>query len=292
MPSRRADDGVLPVVRRSPHRIIEARKADGRGRRMTASQARTMYCGRCGAPLAPGATFCGRCGTPVGLQAAAAPPLYRYPQAPPTYPTARQSRLGPVMIAGGLVVVLIAVATVVGVLAAAQFASGNHSTCTSNCSPKLITPLPEEATYRSSAFHFQVNYTSAWTVRSQDAKGITLGTKVGLVEVAGMRGQTPDQAVQSTVSALPSANYQDVTLVATLKGAHMGDQDGVGAVYSANFLGASQTAAKIRFAVIAASRGGITVVVFAVNPADPKNSPNGMPEGQQIDYLCTEFAWG
>jgi hypothetical protein len=29
-----------------------------------------------------------------------------------------------------------------------------------------------------------------------------------------------------------------------------------------------------------------------VDPADTKNSPNGMPEGQDFDYLCTEFAWG
>jgi hypothetical protein len=255
------------------------------------SMAGTAYCGRCGAPLVPGATFCGRCGTPVALQAAVAPPLYRYPPAPPTYPTPRQSRLGPVMIAGALVVILIVVATAVGLLAASRFASGNHSTCTSNCSPKVITPLPEEATYQSSAYHYVVSYSSVWKVRTQDANGVVLGTRVGFVQVVGMSGGQPDQAIQSAVSALPSASYQDVTLVTSLKGAHLGDQDGVGSVYSANFIGASQTAAKIRFAVIAATRGGVTVVVLAVDPADPKNSPNGIPEGQQIDYMCTEFAW-
>jgi hypothetical protein len=68
-------------------------------------------------------------------------------------------------------------------------------------------------------------------------------------------------------------------------------QDGVGAVYSANLVGSSQQATPVRFAVIAATRNGVTVVVFAVNPSDPKNSPHGMPEGQQFDYLCTEFMW-
>jgi len=43
--------------------------------------------------------------------------------------------------------------------------------------------------------------------------------------------------------------------------------------------------------VIAATRGDVTVIVFAVDPADPKGSPNGMPEGQAFDYLCTEFSW-
>lgn len=260
------------------------------------------YCGRCGAPLAPGATFCGRCGAPVAAQAAVAPEPYAYSQAyPPAYtqappapfPTARQVKLAPAMIAGGLIVILILVAVVVSAFAVAQqLAGGSHQTCTSNCSPKFVTPLAEQASYTSSAFKFQVNYASDWTVRSQDANGITLGTKLGSVQVVGTRGGSPDQAVQSTISALPSSRYQDVTLVTALKGAHIGDQDGVGSVYSANFLGTSQTATKVRLAVIAASRAGVTVVVFAVDPADPKNSPNGMPEGQEFDYLCTEFAWG
>ena len=96
----------------------------------------------------------------------------------------------------------------------------------------------------------------------------------------------------TAVSGLPSSKWQDVTLVGNLRGAHIGDQDGAGAVYSANLVGSSQTATKVRFAVIAATKGGVTVVVFAADPADPKNSPNGMPEGQEFDYLCTEFVWG
>ncbi|TMC53430.1 MAG: zinc ribbon domain-containing protein [Chloroflexi bacterium] len=258
-----------------------------------ASQVPTLYCGRCGAPLAPGATFCGRCGTPVQLQAAAAPPVYRYPPPPQAgYRPAGRQRMAPVLIAVGLVVVVIIAAVGIGGFALSQFVGGSRSTCTSNCAPKVVAPLPEEATYRSSAYNFQVNYSSAWTVRSQDAHGVTLGTKLGLVSVVGTSGATPDQVLQSTINALPSSQFQDVTLVASLKGAHIGDQDGVGEIFSANLLGASQTATKVRFAVIAAARGGVTVAVFALNPADPKNSPNGMPEGQAFDYLCTEFTWG
>jgi hypothetical protein len=227
------------------------------------------------------------------MRAVAAPPVYNYPPPPRvTYPTARQFKLSPVMIAGGLVVILVVVAIVIGTFAAAQFAAGSHAACTVNCSPKFVTPLPEESTFRSSSYKFQVNYSSAWTVRAQDAAGITLGTAVGSVQVTGMKGGQPDQVLQSTVAALPTSKWQSVTLVSTLKGAHIGDQDGVGAVYSANLVGASQTAAKVRFAVIVATRGGVTVVAFAVDPADPKSSPNGMPEGQQFDYLCTEFVWG
>jgi zinc ribbon protein len=257
-----------------------------------AYQPPTRYCGRCGAPLPPGATYCGRCGTPVALQAVAAQPAYRYPSAPPPrYPTSGHYRLAPALIAGGLVVLLIVVAVVVGGIAALQFASGSHSTCTSNCSPKFVTPLAEEASWRSSAYKFQVNYSSAWTVRSEDANGVVLGTKLGYVSVAGSSGSNTDQTLQATVAALPSSQFQDVTAVSPLKGARIGNQDGVGEIYSASFVGSSQTAVKVRFAVIVASQHNVTVAVFALNPSDVKNYPSGMPEGQAFDYLCTEFVW-
>jgi hypothetical protein len=257
-----------------------------------AYQQATRYCGRCGAPLAPGATYCGRCGTPVALQAAAAPPTYRYPSSPaPRYPTAGHYRLAPALIAGGLVVILIVVAVVVGGLAAMQFASGSHATCVSNCSPKIVTPLAEEASWRSSAYRFQVNYSSEWTVRSEDANGVVLGTKLGYASVVGSSGSNIDQVMQSTVAALPSAQFQDVTAVSPLKGAHVGNQDGVGEIYSANFVGSSQTATNVRFVVIVASQHNVTVAVFALNPSDVKDYPNGMPEGQAFDYMCTEIVW-
>jgi hypothetical protein len=255
--------------------------------------ARVAYCGRCGAPLAPGATFCGRCGTPVAGQAVAPQPVYSYAVAPPgvAYPTARRRSLSQIAIAGVLLAILAVVTVVVSAIAATQFLGGTKAACTVNCAPKIVTPLADGASYRSATYKFQVNYDSNWTVRSQDASGITLGTKLGSVQVAGQKGGQPDQVLQATVTALPSAKWQSVTQVSSLKGAHIGVQDGVGAVYSANLVGSSQTATPVRFAVIAASRNGVTVVVFAVGPSDPKNSPHGMPEGQEFDYLCTEFMW-
>lgn len=256
--------------------------------------ARVAYCGRCGAPLAPGATFCGRCGTPVAAQVAAPQPVYSYAVAPPAvvYPTARRRNLSQVAIAGVLIAILALVTIVVSGIAAAQFLGGTHATCTVNCAPKIVTPLPEAASYRSSAYKFQVNYSSNWTVRSQDANGIILGTKLGSVQVAGQKEGQDDQVMQAAVAALPSAKWQSVTLVSRLKGAHLGVQNGVGAVYSANLVGSSQTATPVRFAVIVASRNGVTVVMLAVGPSDPKNSPHGMPEGVEFDYLSTEFVWG
>ena len=252
------------------------------------------FCGRCGAQLAPGAAFCGRCGTPQIAQAVAPAPVYNYPIAypAPAYLSTRQFNLSQIAVAGGLLIILAIVTVAISVFAVTHVFGGRHAACTADCAPKIGTPLPESNMYRSTAYGYEVDYFASWTVRSQDASGVTLGTKVGLVQVVGMRASQPlDVTLQGTVSALPTAQWQDVAQVSTLKGAHIGDQDGIGAIYSANLVGASSTATKVRFAVIVATRAGVSVVVFVADPADPKNSPNGIPEGQEFDYLCSEFRW-
>jgi hypothetical protein len=252
------------------------------------------FCGRCGNPLAPGAPFCGRCGAPQMVPAAAvAPAAYSYRMAQPgLFAGTRRPKLSQIMVAAGLIIVLSIATVAISAFAVSRAIGGTHSTCTANCSPKIVTPLPESNTYKSSAFKFEVDYSSQWTVRSQDANGISLGTKIGRLDVVGTKGAPAlQQQIDATVAALPSATWQNVTLYAGLKGAHIGDQDGLGTVYSANLVGSGATATKVMFAVIAATRGGVSVVIFAVDPADLKNYPNGMPEGQQFDYLCQEFRW-
>ena len=255
--------------------------------------AQVRFCGRCGAELPFGATFCGRCGAPQLAQALTSALVYSYPMAPrATYPAARLYGTSQVAITGGLLAILAIVTVAVSIFAVSHVIGGTRSTCTVDCAPKIVTPLFESSTYRSPAYKFAVDYSSDWTVRSQDTTGISLGTKVGALSVVGMKGGQPmDQILQSTVSALPTAQWQDVARVSELRGAHIGDQDGIGAVYSANLIGTNSTSAQVRFAVIIATRAGVTVVIFAVDPADPKSSPHGMPEGQSFDYLCSEFRW-
>jgi hypothetical protein len=189
-----------------------------------ATTAVARYCGRCGAPLAPGAGFCGRCGTPVLAQQAFAPPppgpppAYQYARAPRARYATGEGKLAPALIAGGLVVVLIVIAVVIGGFAIAQFASGHHTACTTNCAPKIVTPLPEEASFRSTKYNFVVNYSSSWTVRYQDESGVTLGTHLGSIEVFGTQGGSPDQAVDFVVASLPTSKWQDVTRVDAVKG--------------------------------------------------------------------------
>ncbi|HVD46783.1 MAG TPA: zinc ribbon domain-containing protein [Candidatus Limnocylindria bacterium] len=258
----------------------------------------TRFCGTCGAQLLPGAVFCGRCGAPQLAAAVAAPPAappaaygYRIAQ-PGAFPAAGKAKVSQTMVVVGLLLILVIAIVAVSAFAVAR-AIGTHSTCTVDCGPKFATPLPESNTFRSVAFKFEVDYRSTWKVRNQDANGISLGTRIGRLEVVGSTaGPSLTELIDSTVSALPSSTWQSVTRVSDLRGAHLGEQDGLGAIYSANVIGSNATSTKAHFAVIAATRGGVSVVMFAVDPADTKNFPNGMPEGQEFDYLCQEFRWG
>jgi hypothetical protein len=251
------------------------------------------FCGNCGAQLPPGAPFCGRCGAPQAQLPVATMPAYTYPPAPSRPRTGSGGvTSSQVMVAAGLLIIL-SVVTVAGSAFAVSQVLGTHKSCTQNCGARIVTPLPAPASYKSSAYGFQVDYNPSWTVRNQDAQSVTLATKLGLLSVVGTKsGQPLDQVMQATVSALPTSQWQDVVHVSDLKGAHIGDQDGVGAVYSANLVGSNATATKVRFVIIAATKNGVTVVIFGANSADLKNYPNGIPEDEEFDALCQEFQWG
>jgi hypothetical protein len=297
-------------VRREPLGFFEALAATPGKDRLMAVAAR--FCGHCGAQLPPDAAICGRCGAPQFAPAMAGPPMagpqfaaavagppmappaaYSYQVAQPgTFPAAGRIKIPPFMVVGGLLLILAIAVAAVSAFAIAR-AIGTHSTCTVDCSPKIVTPLSEPSTYRSVAFGYEIDYNSAWKVRGQDANGVSLGTRYGRLDVVGSRsGQSLSQLIAATVSALPSSTWQSVTRVTDLKGAHIGEQDGLGAIYSANVIGSNATATRARFAVIAATRGGVSVVIFAVDPADTKDYPSGIPEGQEFDYLLQEFRWG
>src|SRR5258708_12364283 len=141
----------------------------------------TRYCGRCGAPQPFGATFCGRCGAPQPAAVAAAAPVYRYPVAPHVpYRTARQWRGSQIAVAGGLLAILAIVTVAITIFAVSHALGGTHNTCTQNCAPKFVTPLPESATFHSSALGFEVDYNAAWAVPRQAANGISLGPNLHL----------------------------------------------------------------------------------------------------------------
>jgi hypothetical protein len=235
---------------------------------------------------------------PAVATAMAAPPTappaaygYRVAQ-PGAFPAAGRVKVPQVMVIGGVIVILAIAVVAITAIALSRAIGGTHPVCTSNCGPQVIAPLPEASTYHSNAFGYEVDYSSNWKVRSQDANGISLSTRYGLLTVVGSKaGPTTGQLIDSTVAALPSSKWQSVTKVADLRGAHAGVQDGEGAIYSANLIGSGTTATPVRFAVVAVTRGGTSVVIFALDPSDTKDFTYGIPEGQSFDYLLQEFRW-
>src|SRR5437879_12585185 len=169
----------------------------------------TRFCGACGAQVAPGAPFCGRCGAPQGPLRVAAQPADAYPAARPRQ-AAGLRRVGgsQIAVATGLLIILAAVTVGLSSFVASQVI-GTRKPCTSNCGARIVTPLPAPATYKSSAFGYQVAYDPNWTVRTQDTQGVTLATKLGLLQVVGTKSSLSlDQVIQSTVSALPTSSWQ------------------------------------------------------------------------------------
>src|SRR5258708_38956014 len=164
------------------------------------------------------------------------------------------------MVAGGMLIIVSVVTVAVSSFAVSQVL-GTHKPCTQNCGARIVTPLPAPASYKSAAYGFEVDYNPNWTVRNQDAQSVTLATKLGLLSVVGAKpGQPLDQVMQAAISALPTSQWQDVAHVSDLKGAHIGDQGGMGAVSSANLWGPNATAAKVRFATLAATKNAVTAV--------------------------------
>ena len=250
------------------------------------------FCGNCGAQVPPDAPYCGRCGAPLPPRATAIPSFYTYPSAQPRRLTGVGRVSGAQIAVAAALVIILSVVSVALSLFAVSRVIGTRKACISKCGAKIVTPLPAPAAYKSSTFGFEVDYNPSWTVRSQDSQGIVLATKLGLLQVTGAKsGQPLQEVIQSAISALPSSTWQDVFHVTDLKGAHVGDQDGIGSIYSANLIGSNAKAVKVRFFVIAATKGGVTVVILGVNPADTKNYPNGIPEGQEFDTLCQQFQW-
>jgi len=223
-----------------------------------------------------------------------APPAahgYRVAQ-PGAFPAAGRVKVPQVMVVGGVIAILTIAVVAISVIALSRAIGGTHPVCTSNCGPQVIDPLPEANTFHSNAFGYEVDYSSNWKVRTQDGNGISLSTRYGILTVVGSKaGPALSQLIDSTVAGLPSSKWQSVTKVTDLKGAHIGVQDGQGAIYSANLIGSGTTATPVRFAVVAGTRGGASVVIFALDPSDTKNFTYGIPEGQSFDYLFQEFRW-
>src|SRR5260370_65071 len=150
------------------------------------------FSGVWGGQVPPGAPYCGRCGPPQAPLPVVTTPAYAYPAAPPRQAVGvRRVGGSQIAVAAGLLVILSAVAVGVSSFVASQVIGGTHKNCTSTCGARIVTPLAAPATFKSSAYGYAVEYDPDWTVRSQDAQGVVLATKLGQLQVSGTKSGLP-----------------------------------------------------------------------------------------------------
>ncbi len=195
------------------------------------------------------------------------------------------------------------VVTLIGLLAALvtwRFHPQPQPPCVVNCPPptvpikqSAVTPLPEERTYHSSAYGFEVDYPSSWSVHASDSTGIDFGTDAGVLLVAGTKsGEQPAQLLVDARDALNPNVLQGIEPSRAIRGARIGPVSGVGQVYSATFVpqpGSGQALA-VLIPVEAAVQGALAVVARGVLPFDRKTK-GAMDGGEELDYALTEFRW-
>ena len=201
-----------------------------------------------------------------------------------------RSRLGGGRLVGVLLAVLVlgAIAwTVLGALLTPPAATP----CTQRCGPTAGVPVPQPARYHSPAYGFDVFYTDPWKVVQQDARHVVFQTSNGQFEVSGQdAGKSDQQLVQEAIAGLPDSQFQSVTPVNSIRGAHLGFQNGAGVVFSATFLPEGGRAVKARIAVLVATKGRASVTAIGLDPWVPA-APNGIPESSQFDAALSQFQW-
>jgi hypothetical protein len=190
-----------------------------------------------------------------------------------------------------VLLIVIALGAILVTALATALAPAAPGTCTQHCGPTPGVPVPQPARYHSTAYGFDVAYTDPWNVQQQDSKGVVFQTAAGQFLVSGQAaGKSDAQLVQEAVAALPDSQFQSITPANSIRGAHVGYQNGTGVVYSSTFLPEGGRAIRARIAVIGATRGKVSVTVVGIDPWVAA-APNGIPESPQFDAALSQFQW-
>jgi hypothetical protein len=190
-----------------------------------------------------------------------------------------------------VLLVAIALGAILLTVLAAVLTPPEPATCTQHCGPKPGAPVPQPARYHSAAYGFEVPYTDPWKVAQQDSKSVIFQTAAGQFLISGQdAGKSDHQLVQEALASLPDSQFQSITPVSTIRGAHVGYQNGTGVVFSSTFLPEGGRAIRARIAVIAATKGKVSVSVVGIDPW-VSAAPNGIPESSRFDAELSQFQW-
>ncbi|HEX6547651.1 MAG TPA: zinc ribbon domain-containing protein, partial [Candidatus Dormibacteraeota bacterium] len=252
------------------------------------------YCGKCGAPNAPGTRFCGNCGNalPVGPVAAAVPvaayagapaaPPYAYQPAPGYAAGARgKTSVGLWLLVAGGVGFFIVCLGVIAVLLA------GHAPLTAPCPPtcqpppkQLAPPLGPQHAFTSTKYGWSLAYPDQvagvnLTVASQSDTGIhfTAHSFPVAFESEPANGRGPDAIAE----ALHQKQLPQATFVYALPAAEMGYNPGYGAVYDATVNASNGQALHVRMIIVVAVKKDVAVELVEIGPFIQTTPKDGFP---------------
>jgi hypothetical protein len=253
------------------------------------------YCGRCGAPFGVGAgAFCPRCGNRI-VPAPAAAMGYTYPVLPAAaVPAAipRFSRLRLFVIAGAILAVAVVLVTLIAVLARPLA----PKSCGFYCGPRLGTRLQSQTVYQNQKWGYSVEYLgNVMLIAGQNQDGVQFvpADGDGEIDFAATSGSDAGAAVQTAINNLPSATFQQMTLIGPVRGAEIGFVPGQGQAYSAEFVapGTGGSATPVSIVVMAAAHNGMTITVTAFSMQTTMDPPFQLDKGTLFDYEASNTVW-
>lgn len=213
----------------------------------------------------------------------------------------REFRLHPWLFA---VVTAAAVVAVGGLAALVTWLEheGPKKQCVLNCPPPGAHAIgadylsPGERAFQGPA-GFVVRVPSSWHRHGGSGGSVSLDTDDGgFFEVT--TGEAADLAhlLVSRVRRLDPQTFPDLAAIGPIRGAHIGGVSGVGTLYGGTMVPGSGggSAARVRFAVIAARRGNVALVVTAADWYDRSVTDriaSGMPDAPDLDYALAEITW-
>lgn len=180
---------------------------------------------------------------------------------------------------------------------------GPEKQCTLNCPPPFAKASgdldfvsSEERAFQDPT-GFAVRYPTNWSAHPSGRGSVSFDTNDGgFFEVRTAPAAGLAQLVVDRVKALNPQTFPDLKVIAPIRGAHIGGVGGVGTLYGGTMVpgAGGGSAERVRFAIIAARRGNLALVVTAADWYDrsvTSHIPTGMPNASALDYALAQLRW-
>jgi hypothetical protein len=238
-----------------------------------------MFCGRCGAPIAPGET------------------AYNTPL-PPYTRGGGASKLSHARVVVAAIAALAVVATLVTVIAVKVSTSAQG--CGFYCAPNIGPRLADTREFVDTRWGFIVDYSgSNLSINQPDPTSDSVdfqaqdrnGDTVGEILITAMAATNTSQAVQSALGDFSSDQFQDITPVESLPGAEIALIPAVGEGYKANVVStAGSSGNPVGIVITAATHGSMTIVAAMWSETDTSgDAPFYLATDQSFDYVLTNL---